>query len=67
VNQFCFHGWCWLAANGKGDIAPGTVPGVLDEGNISPEVVDTAGKSFRELILIENKLGNACNFKTIPA
>jgi len=38
--------WCWFAVNGAGDIAPGTVPAVLDKGNISPEVEDTAEKFF---------------------
>ena len=37
---------CWFELNGNGEIAPGTVPAVLDEGNISPEVEDTAEEFF---------------------
>jgi hypothetical protein len=58
---------CWFELNGNGEIAPGTVPGVLDEGNISPEVAERSEKCFREPVLIENTHGNACNFKTNPA
>jgi hypothetical protein len=36
--------WCWFVVYGNDETAPANAPGVLDEGNTTPEVADTAEK-----------------------